>query len=174
MVKLAILSRILSSFMAVSVYLLTSSHVYAQLSRYSEGPLYNMSVRGLPVYCNNYQNQPVAFFSDRTLNNIGVASTYGSSPYIVMNPNITNQFSDLVTVWWVAHECAHHALPPRMNNEQNADCYAIRALRAYGLVNNISQLQMFAVELKNLQGSAVTGHLPDPARANHIAQCALT
>lgn len=167
-------SSILSVFFSSCLLLLTSSNAYAQLSPNSQGPLYNMTLRGLPVYCNNYQGQRVAFFSDRTLNNIGVASKIGNSPYIVMNPIVTNQFSDLVTLWWVAHECGHHAIPPHLNNEQNADCYAIRALKSYGLVNNVNQLQSFAIELRNLQGSLKTGHLPGPARANHIARCALT
>ncbi|WP_145960920.1 hypothetical protein [Sphingosinithalassobacter portus] len=144
-----------------------------QLSRYAMGPQYQVSVRGLPMNCRAYRTgQYVAIFSDPMLDDVGIASSYGNQPYIVLNPNVMARYSDLVAVWWFAHECAHHALGP-MNSESNADCFAIRRMRDLGIIRRREQLIAFSQELRNLPGTAM-GHLPGPLRAQHIAACALS
>ena len=138
------------------------------------GPQFSVNVRGLQMNCTSFAGEPVAIFLDRSLNNVGVATrTYNGAPVIVINPNVTNNFSNIVTQWWFAHECSHHALHPSMNSESNADCLAIRMMRNYGILRHPAQLHQFAYELANLPGSP-TGQLPGPARAQHIANCAMS
>jgi len=93
------------------------------------------------MYCQSYFGEPVAVYLNRRLQDVGMATRqmYGV-PAIVINPNVTRQYSDLVTQWWFAHECAHHALPPHLNSEPNADCFAVRELRRVGLLYTPSQL----------------------------------
>ncbi|MBA15492.1 MAG: hypothetical protein CMN73_03955 [Sphingomonas sp.] len=144
-----------------------------QLSRYAIGPQYQVSVRGVPMNCRAYGNgQYVAIFSDPALDDVGIASRYVGQPYIVLNPDVMARYSDLVAVFWFAHECAHHALGP-MNSESNADCFAIRRMRDLGIIRRREQLLAFSQELRNLPGTAM-GHLPGPLRAQHIAACALS
>jgi hypothetical protein len=138
------------------------------------GPFYEVTVRGVPMYCQSYFGEPVAVYLNYQLNNVGVATRQMNGfPVIVINPNVTNWYSDLVTQWWFAHECAHHALPPEMNSESNADCFAVRELRRVGLLFTPAQLNAFVYELADLPGSPM-GHLPGPMRAQNIASCALT
>lgn len=132
------------------------------------------NVRGLPMTCTAFDGTRVLIVRNPYLNNVGVAHRFRSGqPTIELNPNVTLQFSATVAQWWFSHECAHHGLPPGMNSEMNADCFAIRQMRNYGIITSYAQLQAFAVELRNLPGSP-TGHLPGPLRAQHIANCALT
>lgn len=123
--------------------------------------------------CTSFFGEPVAVFLDYQLDNVGVAHRqFDGTPAIVINPNVTNRYSDLVTQWWFAHECAHHALPPVANNESNADCFGIRELRRIGLLFHPSQLHAFVQELYDLSGSPM-GHLPGPIRSQNIAACAM-
>lgn len=147
---------------------------YAQYaSAQIQGPMYQINVRGLPMHCTSYNQQPVKIFVDDQLNNVGIATyEYNGSPIIVLNPNVLGQFSDTVTQWWFAHECAHHAMYPAFNNESNADCNGVKALVQYGVIRRQEQLIAFYREISSLPGSS-SGHLPGPIRAQHIANCAL-
>ncbi len=123
--------------------------------------------------CTSHFGEPVAIYLNYQLNNVGVAGRQlNGAPAIVINPNVTNQFSDLVTQWWFAHECAHHALHPQLNNESNADCSAVKQLVQFGIIYNSQQLNAFYNEISSLPGSPM-GHLPGPIRAQNIVQCAL-
>lgn len=137
-------------------------------------PEYQAWIGGIPLTCTNWQGVPVQIIPSPYLDNVGVAhaDAFGR-PVIQLNPNVMNQFSILVQTWWFAHECGHHALPPYQNSESNADCWGIRVMRNQGLIQWQAQLNAFAYELANLPGSAA-GHLPGPARAANIANCALT
>ena len=137
------------------------------------GPMYEVDVRGVPMSCTSYRGEAVAIYLDRRLQNVGVAShDVAGEPIIVINPDVTRRFSSLVTQWWFAHECAHHALPASENTEPNADCFGVRELRRVGLLYDPRQLRAFAVELAGLPGSP-SGHLPGPLRARQIAECAM-
>jgi hypothetical protein len=161
--------RVLAWFCVLAVFVPLASPIEAQVT----GPLYQVNVRGVPMYCQSYFGEPVAVYLNYQLDNVGVATRQvNGAPVLIVNPNVTNLFSDLVTQWWFAHECAHHALPPNLNSETNADCFAVRELRRVGLLYTPEQLYAFAYELRNLPGSAM-GHLPGPIRAQNIAQCAL-
>lgn len=137
-----------------------------------QGPMYTVHVRGIPMNCTSNQGVPVAIFFDYQLNNVGVASTmYNGTPTITINPNVTNNYSNIVAQWWFAHECAHHALGP-YNSESNADCFGVQQLVQFGILNSLPQLRAFRVELRSLAGSPM-GHLPGPLRADNIVNCAL-
>lgn len=59
-----------------------------------------------------------------------------------------------------------------MNSEPAADCFAVKQMRAFGILNNPMQLQALAQELSSLSGSP-SGHLPGPLRAQNVINCAL-
>jgi hypothetical protein len=164
------LGRPLSAVWGIAFALLFASSAQAQV----EGPFYQVNVRGVNMYCRSYYGEPVAVYMNRQLQDVGMATRMvNGSPILIINPDVTDGYSDLVTQWWFAHECAHHALPPALNSEVNADCFAVRELRRIGLLYNPAQLNAFAYELANLPGTRM-GHLPGPLRAQNIAQCALS
>ena len=93
-------------------------------------------------------------------------------PRIILNPNIMNDFSPVMQVFWLAHECSHatNPQPTYINTEVAADCIAIRQLRQFHL--NHQQLNQIAFEtLPLLGGGNHTSHLPGPQRAAQIVQC---
>lgn len=138
-----------------------------------QGPLYQVDVRGIPMNCTSHFGEPVAVYLNYQLNNVGVATRqYNGVPAIILNPNVINQFSNIVAQWWFAHECAHHALHPQWNSESNADCFAVKQLVQFGFINHPNQLSAFYNELASLPGSSM-GHLPGPVRAQNIASCAI-
>ncbi|GAB2191081.1 hypothetical protein [Sessilibacter sp. MAH2] len=134
----------------------------------------NPSVRGASMPCTSFAGELVPFVANYATPGIGnpgmAARTYNGQPYIYINPNVTDPLPDLIVQFWFAHECAHHALPPHLNSEINADCFAVRNLRNIGLVNNAQQVQWMFEYLSGLPGSMM-GHLPGPARAQNIYQC---
>ena len=102
----------LSKLILVGLFLSHSQLSTAQV----QGPVYEVNVRGVHINCTSHFGEPVAIFLNYQLNSVGIATRqYNGAPVIVLNPNVTNQFSNLVTQWWFAHECAHHALPPQLN-----------------------------------------------------------
>lgn len=160
--------RIMTPILAVTA-LLCSQVTVAQ----TQGPMYQINVRGLPMNCTAYSGQPVAIFLNSQLNNIGMANYHNGAPVIMLNPRVANQYSNMVAQWWFAHECAHHALPPQLNNETSADCYAVQQLVQKGVIRRREQLIAFSRELWALPGSPM-GHLPGPYRAQNIINCALS
>ncbi len=134
---------------------------------------YQINVGGLPMSCSSFAGEPVMIIVNPNLQNVGVAHrNYYGAPAIELNPYVMSSFSPLVQQWWFGHECAHHGLPPQMNTETNADCFSVRQLRQYGILNNPQQLMAFQYELSMLPGSPM-GHLPGPMRAQNIINCAL-
>lgn len=132
---------------------------------------YSIYVGGVSLYCRSYFGEPVAIMVDHAADgSIGVASrSFNGQPYMVLGPGYLNRVPALAAQFWFLHECAHHALPPNMNNEPNADCFAVRNLRDLGLVWDLYQLQGMLQSIYVLPGSH--SHLPGPARAQHIYNC---
>jgi hypothetical protein len=167
------LRKRLGAMTASAALALAPASASAQLSWAAEGPYTRINLRGLQLHCLSNYGEVVDVFIDPELNNVGIASRWGGvQPYIVLNPQVLNQYSDTVAVWWFSHECAHHALGAA-NSEPNADCFGVRRMRDLGMLNNYGQLQAFVYELRNLQGSPM-GHLPGPIRAANIINCALS
>lgn len=136
---------------------------------------WSVNVRGLQMNCTSNAGEAVAIAIDPTLNNVGIANRMMNGlPIIVFNPNVVGRFSNIVAQWWFAHECAHHALPGYLNSETNADCFAVRQLRDFGILRNAYQLQRLAMELSTLPGSPATGHLPGPLRSRRVVDCSMS
>lgn len=121
--------------------------------------------------CVSYAGESVPYFTDFNLPDVGMASRdqFGR-PFIVLNPAILSQFPILAQSFWFYHECAHHALPPAMNNEVNADCYAVQHMRNTGQITNPADLNDMLSAMSQLPGS-YWGHLPGPARAQNLWNC---
>ncbi|HEV2082837.1 MAG TPA: hypothetical protein VGR32_10340 [Brevundimonas sp.] len=142
-------------------------------ARAQDGGMWQVNIAGVPLSCVDYGGTPVRIYVTNGLDNVGIATrTQQGQPIIVLNPNVFARFSPTVQVWWFAHECGHHALGP-YNSETNADCWGVKVMRQQGLLHSYWQLDQFARELASLPGSP-TGHLPGPARAWNIANCALS
>ena len=79
--------------------------------------------------CTAWTGQTAAVVLDTRLPDVGMATwTARGEPVIIINPDVTNQYSDIVAQWWFAHECAHLALAPADNSEINADCFGVKQL----------------------------------------------
>ena len=134
----------------------------------------NPNVRGASMWCSSYDGFKVPFVANYATPGVGnpgmAARTVNGKPYVYINPNVTDPLPGLIVQFWFAHECAHHALPPQLNSESNADCYAIKNLRNLGLIYNPQQVQWMFQYLSTLPGSMM-GHLPGPARAQNIYAC---
>lgn len=126
---------------------------------------------GAQSFCTSYMGEPVPYFADFNLPDVGrAARDQFGRPFIVMNPGILSRLPRLVQSFWLYHECAHHALPPGMSNEVNADCYAVRHLRNTGQINSPAELNDLLLLISQLSGSPF-GHLPGPARAQNLWNC---
>lgn len=128
---------------------------------------YNPTIGGLPVYCTAFDGRPVATVTDVSLPDVGRAIP-GPTPIIVLNPAVLNQMTPRMQLFWYAHECAHHRLGPA-NSEINADCWAIKLMRAQGLLRR-EDLPELQAQIARTPGS-VWGHLPGPQRAQLFAGC---
>jgi hypothetical protein len=125
-----------------------------------------------PKPCVTAQGYQIPYIADYTLNNVGIATKDANGyPVILMNPNVLQNFPPLAQEFWFAHECAHHVLLPYQNNETNADCYAVRALRYLRLLQNPNAVQQFFSSILGLQGNPWSGHLPGPQRVQAMRIC---
>ena len=125
-----------------------------------------------PLACQSFDNFQVPYIKNFQLNNVGMAGRDNmGNPYIVINPNILNQFSPLTKQFWFAHECGHHALYPQQNSEPNADCFAVKSLRSIGMMTSQQDINVMLGQISQLPGSYQTGHLPGPARAQNMYWC---
>ena len=133
-------------------------------------PVYSVNILNRPWNCSFYNGYQVPIYLDPSLNNVGVAGN--NPPHIVLNPVVMNQFSPTMQIFWLAHECVHATYQPASaneNQEMTADCIAIKQLRQLNLSSR--EVNEIAWQTLPLLGSAHTGHLPGPLRAQHIMQC---
>lgn len=133
-------------------------------------PVYSLNLVGNPWHCSFNNGVLVPLFIDPNLPNVGMA--FANPPRIFLNPIIMNQFSPVMQVFWLAHECSHvtNPQPPHVNPEVAADCIAIKQLRQFNL--NHQELNEIAYQTYPLLGGGGhTGHLPGPERAAMIVQC---
>ncbi len=139
------------------------------------GMLACLPLAAQPLPCTSFTGIPVPYFANPYLNNVGVAhQLLNGQPVIQINPNVVASLPEFVRQFWYAHECAHHALPPHVNSEVNADCYAIKAIRNLGLISGPSDVGSLLHSISGLPGNLATGHLPGPARADNLYHCLTT
>ena len=81
---------------------------------------HQLYVDGVPAACGG-----VAFALDPNLPDVGMARP----GVIILNPNVLAGMSSSMKLFWIAHECGHHAVGA---NEAAADCWAIRLGRNQG------------------------------------------
>ena len=146
---------------------LPSAPAMAQGDRY-----WQVRIAGQVMHCTSWDGARAVVEYSHRLNDVGHASRLANGqPLIQINPGVMAWFSPIVAQWWFAHECAHHALPPGQDSEAAADCYATRQMVASGVIRDQRPLNTIARELSYLPGNPLTGHLPGPARAQHISAC---
>jgi hypothetical protein len=109
------------------------------------------------------------------LNDIAVSRLDPSGyPIIEYNPNIVLRVSPPTRRFFYLHECGHHALGHIARNryvpfasEQEADCWAARAMRDEGLSSQ--ELGAIQADISTSQGD--WSHLPGPRRAINLEGC---
>lgn len=120
------------------------------------------------VSCSNHRNRRVMLVADYRLEGIGNARP--SKRIIRVNPHRLAKLPAAVRLFWYAHECAHHRLPPPLNrSETAADCWAIKRARDAGLLRR-DDVRTIATYLEKLPGSR-NGHLPGPLRSANVMRC---
>jgi len=157
--------KLIGMFSAITLCLGMSSPAAAGSNHYE------FNVAGSSMSCLSWQGQPVKIVNNPRVSTLGRSySKSDGSAVIEINPGALNAFSGKVQRWWLAHECAHHELPPQLNSEKKADCMAVkRVKREEGLT--VQDAELFMRELHSLGGSH-HGHLPGPERARHVLKCA--
>jgi hypothetical protein len=131
-----------------------------------------VKVFSAPLPCTSFNGFYVQYISNPNLNNVGVAHTlHNGRPVIQINPNVVGPLPEYIRQFWYAHECAHHALHPSINSEENADCYTLKAIRNIGIINHPQQIKNLLDYISTLPGNIKTGHLPGQARAQNLYNC---
>jgi hypothetical protein len=132
---------------------------------------YKLQVAGTVLSCTSWQGQPVRVITNASLDTLGRASFNNQgAPIIELHPGALQSYSRFVQLWWFAHECAHHQLPPRLNSENRADCLAARTVRPIAL-GTLEEARLIRQELGTLVGSEL-GHLRGEERARLVLKCA--
>lgn len=138
-----------------------------------------ITVHGIPITCTASNGQPVPFYfhpaAAQAARAMGGARADATPRYgftIAIDPQYIQRLPRLGALLVVYHECAHVALPMGVGlmspaQERNADCYAVRAMRAHGLINNWNDFQ------ESMSAIVVSGggHRVDQARILNMANC---
>lgn len=131
-------------------------------------------VAGVSVACRDFRGIPVHTVRVADLGDGGRAWVVNRVPMIVLDEKVLDRLPDKLQLFFYGHECAHHVLGHtlvyRPDRESEADCWAIKDGRARGIFSR-SEVEGFAPFLAASRGSAITGHLPGPARAKHLLNC---
>ena len=124
------------AFLATFMIALPSAPAMAQGDRY-----WQVRIAGQVMHCTSWDGMRAVIQYSRRLNDVGHASRLANGqPLVQINPGVVAWVSPVVGQWWFAHECAHHALPPRQNSEEAADCFATRQMVASGVTTLVSGL----------------------------------
>src|SRR5271155_5965075 len=92
--------------------------------------------------CRDAAGRPVASVANYSIPDVAQAAMLpNGAPVIFYNPRVLLWMHSQTRVFFYAHECGHHALGqvisgsgPSVTDEQEADCWGIRTLRAKSLV----------------------------------------
>lgn len=132
-----------------------------------------VTIAGLTVQCQDFRGRHVTTLKVDELGDVGRAWVVNMTPFIVMDSHLLMQLPVKLQLFFYAHECAHHILghwyTPSVNNEIEADCWAIRYGRDTGLFRR-QEVADFAPWLAASKGSRF-GHLPGPRRAQSLLEC---
>lgn len=125
--------------------------------------------------CRDAAGARVVAFNSTKLHNVGMAGRLKGRPVILFNPLVLSRFRPVTRTFWYYHECAHHALGHSlghrpMSRERDADCWAIRQMKARGLLT-AAKLRTIQQDLQPLNGDGQL-YLPGPQRAALVGYCA--
>lgn len=130
-------------------------------------------IAGSSVGCRDFRGTSVTTIKVDELGDVGRAWVVNMSPYIVMDSHLLHRLPAKLQLFFYAHECAHHVLGhwyrPSVDNEKEADCWAIRYGRDAGIFRR-QEIVDFAPWLAASKGSRY-GHLPGPLRARFLLEC---
>jgi hypothetical protein len=106
------------------------------------------------------------------------AAMRNGQPVIVFNPRRMADLSPITRVWVYYHECAHHALGHTVGNrlatrENDADCWAIRAMRYRGILT-AAHYRVIKADMHRVYRQGGDVHLPGHLRAEHLDLCLRT
>ena len=124
--------------------------------------------------CVDINGRQVALQKTPGTNNFYATATAGGWPIILWDPVKASQFSKETQTFFYAHECAHHALGHTYKQiinakENQADCWAIRALVSDGTFNR-SHVRQVKKELAEIPGDWWE-YLPGHQRAFNFDAC---
>jgi hypothetical protein len=139
-----------------------------------ETPRAQAIVAGVPVACRDFRGVAVETVRVADLGDVGRAWLVNRVPLIVLDEKMLDRLPDKLQLFFYGHECAHHVLGHtvlyRPDRESEADCWAIKDGRDRSIFSR-TEVESFAPFLVASRGSAITGHLPGPARAKHLLKC---
>lgn len=124
-----------------------------------------VDIRGLPVASVLNYNVPDVAMANLAPN---------GAPVIQYNPMVLARLSAQTRVFFYAHECAHHALGHAFmsipfQQEQDADCWAIRTLVHRGILNSGDDVTAVQRDLSFSPGDWT--HVPGPQRQFNLRAC---
>lgn len=124
-----------------------------------------------PATCRAWTGMEVPYMGDPTLETLGGAEKDRAGRAIIrLNPDMLNTFSPLAREFWLAHTCGHHALTPKYNTEEEADCFAMRTL-GKKKIRTPEQLEALIEALYQLPEGSWPGHQPDATRIEALRAC---
>jgi hypothetical protein len=125
--------------------------------------------------CVDFRGFPVASILNPAVPDVATAGwAPNGAPVIQYNPHVLARLSPPTRVFFYAHECAHHVLGHGIRNipfqqEQEADCWAIRTLVARGALRHGSDVEAVQRDLSFSPGDWT--HVPGPRRAFNLRGC---
>lgn len=132
-----------------------------------------LQIAGQTQQCTDFRGRSVQTMQMADLGDVGRAWVVNTVPYILIDPTVLRTLPAKLQLFFFSHECAHHVLghwyKRMINNESEADCWAIRRGRDLGHFSR-QDVTSFAPWLAKSGGSRF-GHLPGPARADHLLKC---
>lgn len=140
----------------------------------------NEELKKFKQECIDYYRRPVMNIRNDSLNDVAFADFLkmrgrAVGPMIILNIKRLKKLTKASQLFFVAHECGHHALghlyfqPPGVDFEQEADCYALRLL--------IRQGDFTMKDIKNVQedmqkfAQASVHHRDGVSRAKALLHC---
>jgi len=134
----------------------------------------------LRFQCFDYYKRPVLNVKNDTLNDVAFSDLLRHrgvdvGPMIILNTKLLNKLKKPSRQFFIAHECAHHALGHlyfRRSNEQaeqQADCHALRTLiRRSGFT--LKDIEAVQSDMR-IFGRASHSHLKGNERAIELMKC---
>lgn len=155
------------------ILLVLGPFAVAQASPTVSAPAGPLEIAGKPQECTDFRGRSVQTMQISELGDVGRAWVVNTIPYILIDPTVLRTLPSKLQLFFFSHECAHHVLghwyKRMIDNEREADCWAIRRGRDLGHFSR-QDVRSFAPWLANSGGSRF-GHLPGPQRAEYLLKC---